>query len=234
MPYLKTLKKSRPFPDFEEYVVSTSVYTPYIILWSNIKKSALSANTPYPRTSIHRIEGAQYAIPKKSNTPNQRSSIRRIQEVRYAVSDSAQENSRIFYSWSLRQTTLIRRIEFQYAEPTESCKFPIKVLYYSKVLGWFHVEDCLNLLSVFPNSHDVDDVYHELTLFDSESTFSCVQLHVDPSKVNADLSSKLLVYRCLIGVAYWLRPRLCSASFLEMSVMSEGFQAKTLRLFASS
>ncbi|GJZ19070.1 hypothetical protein Tco_0555660 [Tanacetum coccineum] len=77
-------------------------------------------------------------------------------------------------------------------EPAESCEFPIKALYYSKVLGWFHVEDYLNLLRVFPNSHDVDDVYHELTLFDSESTFSWVQLHVDLSKVNADLSFELL------------------------------------------
>ncbi|GKE45317.1 hypothetical protein Tco_1472601, partial [Tanacetum coccineum] len=84
-PYPKTLKNSRPLPDFEEYVVSTSVYTPYIILWSNIKKSTLSANTPYPRTLIHRTRGTQYAVPKMSNTPYQRSSIRRTQEVQYTV-----------------------------------------------------------------------------------------------------------------------------------------------------
>ncbi|GJX50692.1 hypothetical protein Tco_0277537 [Tanacetum coccineum] len=49
------------------------------------------------------------------NTPYRRCSIRRIQEVGYAVSIPAQENSGIFYSWSPRQATLIRRIEFQYA-----------------------------------------------------------------------------------------------------------------------
>ncbi|GKF59541.1 hypothetical protein Tco_0176327, partial [Tanacetum coccineum] len=38
-PYLKSLKNSRPLLDFEEYAVSTSVYTSYIILWSNINKS---------------------------------------------------------------------------------------------------------------------------------------------------------------------------------------------------
>ncbi|GJT68611.1 reverse transcriptase domain-containing protein [Tanacetum coccineum] len=35
-------------------------------------------------------------------------------------------------------------------------------------------------------------------------------------------------------VAYWFKPRLCSASSLGTSVMSEGFQAKTSRLCASS
>ncbi|GJU40491.1 hypothetical protein Tco_1193448 [Tanacetum coccineum] len=84
-PHLKTLKNSRPLPNFKEYVVSTSVYTPYIILWSNIKKSTLSVNTPYPRTPIHRTGGAQYAVPKKANTPYRRSSICRTQEVQYTV-----------------------------------------------------------------------------------------------------------------------------------------------------
>ncbi|GJW99584.1 peroxidase 60-like protein [Tanacetum coccineum] len=100
-PYLKTLKNSRPLPDFEEYGVSTSVYTPYIILWSNIMKSTLSANTPYPRTPIHRTEGAQYAVPKKSNTSYQRSSIRRTQEVQYTVPEELN---------TLYPGTLIRRI----------------------------------------------------------------------------------------------------------------------------
>ncbi|GJU29268.1 hypothetical protein Tco_1172857 [Tanacetum coccineum] len=49
------------------------------------------------------------------NTPYRRCSIRCIQEVLYAVSIPAQENSGIFYSWSPRQATPIRRIEFQYA-----------------------------------------------------------------------------------------------------------------------
>ncbi|GKB77551.1 putative reverse transcriptase domain-containing protein [Tanacetum coccineum] len=39
-------------------------------------------------------------------------------EVGYAVSIPAEENSGIFYSWSPRQATLIRRIEFQYADST--------------------------------------------------------------------------------------------------------------------
>ncbi|GJR32175.1 reverse transcriptase domain-containing protein [Tanacetum coccineum] len=84
-PYLKTLKNSRSLPDFKEYAVSTSVYTSYIILWSNIKKSTLSANTPYPRTPIHRTGGAQYAVPKKSYTPYRSSSIRHTKEVGYDV-----------------------------------------------------------------------------------------------------------------------------------------------------
>ncbi|GJZ08214.1 ribosomal biogenesis protein LAS1L-like protein isoform X2, partial [Tanacetum coccineum] len=44
-PYLNTLKNSRPLPDFEEYAVSTSADTPYMILWSTIKKNTFSANT---------------------------------------------------------------------------------------------------------------------------------------------------------------------------------------------
>ncbi|GJV97792.1 reverse transcriptase domain-containing protein [Tanacetum coccineum] len=61
--YLKTLKNSRPLPDFEEYAVDT----PYMILWSNIEKSTFSANTPYPKTLILCI--SQYFISKKSDTP---------------------------------------------------------------------------------------------------------------------------------------------------------------------
>ncbi|GJX79141.1 hypothetical protein Tco_0327290 [Tanacetum coccineum] len=82
----KTLKNSRPLLDLEEYVVSTSVYTPYIILWSNIKKSTLSANTPYPRTPIHRTGGVQYAVPEEPNTPYPRSPIHRTGGARYAIS----------------------------------------------------------------------------------------------------------------------------------------------------
>ncbi|GJV00664.1 hypothetical protein Tco_1329934 [Tanacetum coccineum] len=44
-----TLKNSRPLPDFEEYAVSTLADTPYMILWSTIKKSTFTANTPYPK-----------------------------------------------------------------------------------------------------------------------------------------------------------------------------------------
>ncbi|GJS00624.1 hypothetical protein Tco_0317132 [Tanacetum coccineum] len=86
-PYLKTLKNSSPLPDFEEYAVSTSVYTSYIILWLNIKKSTLSANTPYPRCPIHRTRVAQYSVPKMSNTPYRNSPIRRTKEVRYAIQE---------------------------------------------------------------------------------------------------------------------------------------------------
>ncbi|GJW95990.1 reverse transcriptase domain-containing protein [Tanacetum coccineum] len=69
MQYLKTLKNSRPLPDFEEYAVSTSVDTPYMILWPIIKKSTFTANTLYPKpqysvskTSILRI--GQYSVSK--------------------------------------------------------------------------------------------------------------------------------------------------------------------------
>ncbi|GJY87446.1 hypothetical protein Tco_0502074 [Tanacetum coccineum] len=75
-------------------------------------------------------------------------------------------------------------------EPAESYMFPIKALYFSELLGSFHVEDCLNLLGVFPDPHGVDDVSQEFTLFDFECAFSWV---------DANLSSELLVYRCLIG-----------------------------------
>ncbi|GJU12725.1 reverse transcriptase domain-containing protein [Tanacetum coccineum] len=66
-PYLMTLKNSRPLPDFEEYTVSTSADTPYMILWSKIMRSTFSANSPYPKS--------QYAVPKDPNTPYLRSSI---------------------------------------------------------------------------------------------------------------------------------------------------------------
>ncbi|GJW45050.1 ribonuclease H-like domain-containing protein [Tanacetum coccineum] len=46
MPYLNTLKNSRPLHDFKEYAVSTSVCMSYIILWSNIKEKHALANTP--------------------------------------------------------------------------------------------------------------------------------------------------------------------------------------------
>ncbi|GJZ16972.1 hypothetical protein Tco_0553095 [Tanacetum coccineum] len=59
MSYLKTLKNSRPLPDFEEYAIDT----PYMILWSKIKKNTFSANTPYPKTPILRI--GQYSVSKK-------------------------------------------------------------------------------------------------------------------------------------------------------------------------
>ncbi|GJS71813.1 reverse transcriptase domain-containing protein [Tanacetum coccineum] len=58
-PYLKTLKNSRPLLDFEEYAIDM----PYMILWSKIKKNTFSANTPYPKTPILRID--QYSVSKK-------------------------------------------------------------------------------------------------------------------------------------------------------------------------
>nr|GEV66015.1 reverse transcriptase domain-containing protein [Tanacetum cinerariifolium] len=67
MPYLMTLKNSRPFHDFEEYAVSTSADTPYMILWSKIMRSTFSANSPYPKS--------QYAVPKDPNTPYPKSTI---------------------------------------------------------------------------------------------------------------------------------------------------------------
>ncbi|GJZ06385.1 hypothetical protein Tco_0540178 [Tanacetum coccineum] len=60
-PYLKTLKNSRPLPDFEEYVIDT----PYMILWSKIKKNTFSANIPYPKTPILCI--GQYSVSKKTD-----------------------------------------------------------------------------------------------------------------------------------------------------------------------
>ncbi|GKB64532.1 hypothetical protein Tco_0920718 [Tanacetum coccineum] len=85
--YLKTSKNSRPLPDFEEYAVST----PYMILWSKIKENTFSADMAYPKMDM--------AYPKSG----------------YGVSKPAQENSGIFYSWSLRQAIPICRIVFQYA-----------------------------------------------------------------------------------------------------------------------
>ncbi|GJS86703.1 hypothetical protein Tco_0769339 [Tanacetum coccineum] len=72
MPYLKTLKNSRPFPDFEEYAIDM----PYMILWSKIKKNTFSANTPYPKTLILRI--GQYSVSNKSDMAYW--SIRHIQK----------------------------------------------------------------------------------------------------------------------------------------------------------
>ncbi|GJU60207.1 hypothetical protein Tco_1237973 [Tanacetum coccineum] len=51
-PYLKIMKNSRPFSDFEEYAVSTSADMPYMILWSTIKKNTFTANTPEMVPSI--------------------------------------------------------------------------------------------------------------------------------------------------------------------------------------
>ncbi|GJR68066.1 hypothetical protein Tco_0014131 [Tanacetum coccineum] len=70
--YLKTLKNSRPLPDFEEYAIDT----PYMILWSKIKKNTFSANAPYPKTPILRI--GQYSVSKKSDMVYW--SIRRIKK----------------------------------------------------------------------------------------------------------------------------------------------------------
>ncbi|GJW18333.1 hypothetical protein Tco_0025769 [Tanacetum coccineum] len=82
-PYLKTLKNSRPLPDFEEYAIDT----PYMILWSKIKKNTFSANTPYPKTPILRI--GQYSVSKKSDMAYW--SIRRIQKSDMAYPIPAQE-----------------------------------------------------------------------------------------------------------------------------------------------
>ncbi|GJY04162.1 hypothetical protein Tco_0370102 [Tanacetum coccineum] len=59
-PYLKTLKNSRPLLDFEEYAISTSADTPYMILWSNIKKNMFSANTPYPEPQYSVLVNTPY------------------------------------------------------------------------------------------------------------------------------------------------------------------------------
>ncbi|GKC75680.1 retrovirus-related pol polyprotein from transposon TNT 1-94 [Tanacetum coccineum] len=76
-PYLKTLENSRPMPDFKEYANDT----PYVILWSKIKKNIFSANTPYPKTPILRI--GQYSVSKKSDMDK----IWRIQyDLGYALS----------------------------------------------------------------------------------------------------------------------------------------------------
>ncbi|GJW85068.1 reverse transcriptase domain-containing protein [Tanacetum coccineum] len=61
MQHLKTLKNSRPLPNFEKYAIDT----PYMILWLKIKKITFSANTPYPKTPISRI--GQYSVSKKSD-----------------------------------------------------------------------------------------------------------------------------------------------------------------------
>nr|GEU59756.1 quiescin-sulfhydryl oxidase 2 [Tanacetum cinerariifolium] len=66
--YLKNLKNSRPLPDFEEYVVSTSVDTSCMILWSNIKKNTFLANTPYPKLQYSVSEEPILRI-QRTNTP---------------------------------------------------------------------------------------------------------------------------------------------------------------------
>ncbi|GJS21424.1 hypothetical protein Tco_0450056 [Tanacetum coccineum] len=69
-PYLKTLRNSRPLPDFEEYVVSTSVYTSLIRRTQEVQYTVPEElNTPYPRSPIHQAGGAQYAVSRKSDTP---------------------------------------------------------------------------------------------------------------------------------------------------------------------
>ncbi|GKF16190.1 hypothetical protein Tco_0061108, partial [Tanacetum coccineum] len=88
--YLKTLKNSRPLPDFEEYAVYDTLV--------KIKKNTFSANTPYPKTPILRI--GQYSVSKKSDMAYwsirvSRNRIWRIQFLR--------KNIGIFYSWSPRQ-----------------------------------------------------------------------------------------------------------------------------------
>ncbi|GJW47446.1 reverse transcriptase domain-containing protein [Tanacetum coccineum] len=76
-------RNSRPLPDFEEYAIDT----PYMILWSKIKKNTFSANTPYPKTPILRI--GQYSVSKKSDMAYW--SIRRIQKSDMAYPIPAQE-----------------------------------------------------------------------------------------------------------------------------------------------
>ncbi|GJW51264.1 putative ribonuclease H-like domain-containing protein [Tanacetum coccineum] len=124
-PYLKTLKNSRPLPDFEEYAIDT----PYMILWSKIKKNTFSTNTPYPKTLILRI--GQYSVSNKSDMAYW--SIRRIQ-IGYGVSKFLRKNSGIFYSWSARQATryavlsfLIRR--FEYPDYPDKVYKVVKALY---------------------------------------------------------------------------------------------------------
>ncbi|GJY93893.1 hypothetical protein Tco_0509675 [Tanacetum coccineum] len=126
-PYLNTLKHSRPLPDFEEYVVSTSVDTLYMILWSTIKKSTFTANIPYPKSQYSVLVNTPY--PKKQysvlvntpysknqysvlvNTPylkNQYSVLVNMPypKIGYAVLKAAEENSGIFYLWSPRQVKM--------------------------------------------------------------------------------------------------------------------------------
>ncbi|GKC96860.1 hypothetical protein Tco_1162302 [Tanacetum coccineum] len=68
----KNFEELRPFPDFEEYVISTSVDTSCMILWSNIKKNTFSANTPYPRNQYSVLVNTPYSKNQYSvlvNTP---------------------------------------------------------------------------------------------------------------------------------------------------------------------
>ncbi|GKB23368.1 hypothetical protein Tco_0862769 [Tanacetum coccineum] len=67
-----TLKNSRPLLDFEEYAVSTSADTPYMIPWSTIKGNAFSANTSYPKPQYSVLVNTPYPKTQYSvlvNTP---------------------------------------------------------------------------------------------------------------------------------------------------------------------
>ncbi|GJW13296.1 hypothetical protein Tco_0017429 [Tanacetum coccineum] len=80
----KTLKNSRSFPDFEEYVVSTSADTPYMILWSKTMRCTLSQFS-VPKEPIRRTQEQQYTVLEELNTAYPKSTIHRIEEVRYAI-----------------------------------------------------------------------------------------------------------------------------------------------------
>ncbi|GJU38164.1 reverse transcriptase domain-containing protein [Tanacetum coccineum] len=60
----RTLKNSRPLPDFEEYAVSTSA--PHMILWSTIKRNTFSANTLYPKPQYFVLVNTLYPKNKYS------------------------------------------------------------------------------------------------------------------------------------------------------------------------
>ncbi|GKD19922.1 hypothetical protein Tco_1209080, partial [Tanacetum coccineum] len=109
--------------------------------------------------------------------------------------------------------------------------------------------DRLNILNVYPDSHGVDDVSQELTLFDFECHVAgrlsslrqissqgfdgtlCGHQKALAGEVDTHTPYTIVILEedmiCDPCVAYWFRPRVCSASSLRMPVMYVGFQAKT-------
>ncbi|GKC74533.1 retrovirus-related pol polyprotein from transposon TNT 1-94 [Tanacetum coccineum] len=106
-PYLKTLKNSRPLPDFEEYAVSTSVYTSSIRRTQEVRYTVPEVlDMPYPggRIRLRYKEFGELIQPFKDpervsqlvrkllKTTAEKPSIRRIYASQYAISNLQNRN----------------------------------------------------------------------------------------------------------------------------------------------
>ncbi|GJR60846.1 hypothetical protein Tco_1503008 [Tanacetum coccineum] len=81
-----------------------------------------------------------------------------LEQTQQGVSDEVL-NIRVILKYSQwRWKSFQRQHQTSSAEPVESCEFLIEALYFSKVLGWFHVENYLNPLGVFLDSRGIDDI----------------------------------------------------------------------------